>query len=390
MYEDYIINSLPSKSQEIIFKEQKYACNDYAPLPVVITKGNGVFLQDVENNFFIDFLAGYSALNHGHNNTKILKDAFDQANHLYMISRAFYSDKLCEASELISKIFDYEKSILMNSGVEAGETAIKICRRWGYKKKNIPNDQAKVIFAHGNFWGRTIYACATSDDPLRYEGFGPFEKDSHYLIPYNDTEELEKVLKRDPTICAFYVEPIQGEGGVRIPDKGYLKKVGDLCKKYNVLFVADEIQTGCGRAGHLYYCQSDNVKPDLLCLGKSLSGGLYPVSAVLCSKEIMDLIRPGEHGSTYGGNPLASTILISAMNDLLERDLIKNCSEKGKMLGERFLELKNSKILKEIRGRGLMFGLELHDDLDFNAYNVSIWLMERGILCRPARKGIIR
>ena len=390
IYEDYIKTHIPTKSRDLILKEQRYGCNNYAPLPIVLHKGNGVFLQDVENNTFIDFLAAYSAVNHGHNNQNVIKDMFEQANTLYMTSRAFYNNKLGEASELVCNVFGYEKVLFMNGGVEAGESAVKIARRWGYRVKNIPDNQAKIVFAKGNFWGRTTYACATSDDPSRYEGFGPFQKDSHYLIEYNNIPALEKLLVDDSTICGVFLEPIQGENGVIIPNNGYLSKVSELCKKYNVLFIADEIQTGCGRAGHLLYCNEEGVKPDLVCLGKSLSSGLYPVSAVLSSRDIMDLIKPGEHGSTYGGNPLAASVVLSSVRDILNKQLVENSYDKGLLLGNRLMELKDSKIIKEIRGRGLMFGLEFHEELDISAYHFSVWLMERGILTKPTKKNILR
>ena len=390
IYEEYIKSHIPSKSKEIILKEQKYGCNNYAPLPIVLNKGNGVFLQDVESKIFIDFLAAYSAVNHGHNNQNVIHDFLAQANNLYMTSRAFYNDKLGEAAELMCNIFKYDKVLFMNGGVEAGESAVKIARRWGYRVKGIPDNKAKIVFAKGNFWGRTTYACATSDDPSRYEGFGPFPKDCHYLVEYNNIDALEKLLVEDSTICGVFLEPIQGENGVIIPDKGYLTKVSELCKKYNVLFIADEIQTGFGRAGHLLYCNEENVVPDLVCLGKSLSSGLYPISAVLSSREIMDLIKPGEHGSTYGGNPLAAAIVLSSVRDLLTKQLVVNSFDKGLMLGNRLMELKNSKIIKEIRGRGLMFGLEFHEDIDISAYHFSVWLMERGILTKPTKKNILR
>jgi ornithine--oxo-acid transaminase len=390
IYEEYIKNNIPSMSRELIFKEQKYGCNNYAPLPIVLNRGNGVFLKDVENNTFIDLLAAYSAVNHGHNNQNVIKDMFEQVNQLYMTSRAFYNDKLGEAEKLVSEVFGYEKVLFMNSGVEAGESAVKIARRWGYRVKGLEDNTAKIVFAKGNFWGRTTYACATSDDPSRYEGFGPLQTDSHYFVEYNNIQALEDLLKSDSNICALFFEPIQGENGVIIPDKGYLTKVSELAKKYNVLFIADEIQTGCGRAGHLLYCDEEGVKPDMVCLGKSLSSGLYPVSAVLTSREIMDLIKPGEHGSTYGGNPLAASIVLSAIRDILNKHLVENSYDKGLMLGSRLMELKDSKVVKEIRGRGLMFGLEFHEDIDISAYHFSVWLMERGVLTKPTKKNILR
>lgn len=390
IFENYINNIIPPKSKEAILKEQKYVCNNYAPLPIVLEKGNGVFLRDIENNVFIDFLAAYSAVNHGHNNLNVIKDLSEQAQSLYMTSRAFYNNKLGEAAELVCNIFKYEKVLFMNGGVEAVESAVKIVRRWGYQVKKIPDNQAKIVFMKGNFWGRSTYACATSDDPSRYEGFGPLQRDSHYMVEFNNIPELEKVLVEDSDICAVVLEPIQGENGVIIPDKGYLTKVQELCKTYNVLFVADEIQTGLGRAGHLLYCQEENIKPDIVCLGKSISAGLYPVSAVLSSTEIMDLIKPGEHGSTYGGNPLAAAIVLSSVRDMLSKQLVNNAYDQGLMLGNRLMELKDSKLVREIRGRGLMFGIEFHDDLEISAYHFSLWLMERGVLTKPTKKNILR
>lgn len=313
-----------------------------------------------------------------------------QAKDLYMTSRAFYTQKLGEAAEFVCKMFNYEKVLFSNGGVEAGESAVKITRRWGYQVKGIPKDQAKIVFANGNFWGRTAYACATSDDPSRYHDFGPFEKNSHYLVEFNNAKALEEILKNDPNICSVFLEPIQGENGVFIPSENYLKRVRELCNEFNVLLVIDEIQTGCGRAGTLLACEQFDCKPDLVCLGKSLSGGIYPISAVMTSRKIMDLIKPGDHGSTYGGNPLAMSVVLAAMKDLENRKLVQNSHEMGMILGSRFSELRDCKIIKEIRGRGLMFGVEFHEDIGISAYHFSLWLMERGILTKPTKENILR
>lgn len=388
-YEDYINIKSSNDTIRVIKGERLVLCSNYAPLPVVLSQGNGVYLKDVEGRTYIDFLSGYSAVNFGHCNSTIIQGVYQQMNNLYMTSRGFYNNKLYIASDLICKIFEYEKALFMNSGVEAGESAVKIARRWAYDVKKVPNDQAKIVFAKGNFWGRTIYACGTSDDPSRFTGFGPYET-SHYLVNYNDLQDLERVLEKDPTICAVFLEPIQGEGGVNVPNPGYLRGVQELCKKYNTLFIIDEIQTGIGRTGYKLYCNSEGVKPDIVLLGKSLSGGVYPVSAMLSSSAIMNLIKPGEHGSTYGGNPLASAAVIYAMSFYLRNNLNENAMARGLEFGTLLTDLRSNRLVKEIRGRGLMFSIELHESAKYNAYDFSLWLMERGILCKPTKKNIIR
>ena len=363
IYDLYIQNYVSMDTKNIINKERRNLCNNYAPLPVVLKKGNGIYVQDIDGNWYMDFLAGYSAVNHGHQNQKIIESAYTQMKNIYMTSRAFYNEVLGKAAEAICKMFQYEKVLFMNSGVEAGESAIKIARRWGYDVKGIPDNQAKIVFAKQNFWGRTLYACGSSDDSTRYNKFGPFDDSSRYLIEYNNIKELDNILSNDSNICAVFLEPIQGEGGVIIPDGDYLTNVKTLCEKHNCLLIVDEIQTGIGRTGHLLYSEASNIKPDIILLGKSLSGGLYPISAVLSNKKIMDLIKPGEHGSTYGGNPLAAQILIAALEEVNNLNLVKNSREMGIELAVALKELKNCKFIKEIRGRGLILSFMLIDTI---------------------------
>jgi ornithine--oxo-acid transaminase len=390
LFDEYIEKFASIDTKNAIQKERRNLCNNYAPLPVVLKKGNGIYVQDVDKDWFMDFLSGYSAVNHGHLNTNIIESAYSQMKTLYMTSRAFYNEVLGKAAETICKMFGYEKVLFMNSGVEAGESAIKIARRWGYDVKGIPDNQAKIVFAKQNFWGRTIYACGTSDDPSRYSKFGPYDNESKYLVDYNNVEEIANVLANDPNICAIFLEPIQGEGGVKIPDSNYLANVKRLCEEYNCLLIVDEIQTGIGRAGHLIYSEASGVKPDIVLLAKSISGGLYPISAVLSSRAIMDTIKPGEHGSTYGGNPLAAQILISALEEVNNLNLVNNAKEMGIELSVGLKELEFCKFVKEIRGRGLMFGLELQEDCPFTAYDLSMWLMQKGLLTKPTKLYTLR
>lgn len=391
LYYDYIEAKCTPNTKTIIAQEKEVLCQNYAPLPVICTKGKGVYLQDVDGHIYLDFLSAYSAVNQGHCNTNIVKPAFDQMMKLYMTSRAFYNDVLYRAATVVTKLFAYEKVLFMNSGVEAGESAVKIARRWSYVVKGLPDDSAKIIFAKGNFWGRSLYACETSDDPSRYLNFGPFPRQSHYMVEYGDIEEIRNLLETDPHIAAIFIEPIQGEGGVILPPPGYLTEVSNLCKKHNVLFIADEIQTGIGRAGYLLACQMEGVHPDIALLGKSLSGGLYPVSAVLASKKVMDVIKPGEHGSTYGGNPLAAEICIQAMTEIVNKSLISNSFYRGIEFGLILRdELEKNKLVKEVRGRGLMYAIEFWPEAGIDAYDFSIWLMERGILCKPTKQYTLR
>lgn len=390
LYEDYINEKSSEKTKQSILKEKSYLCNNYAPLPVICARGNGVYLQDIDGKIYIDFLSAYSAANQGHCNKNIIETATNQMNNLYITSRAFYNNILGTAAEYVCKVFNYEKILFMNSGAEGCESAIKIARRWGYLAKMIPEDQAKIVYAKGNFMGRTIHVCGLSDDPLRYKNFGPFDRSSHYLVEYNNIEALRELLEQDSNICAVGLEPIQGENGILIPSPGYLKAVSDLCKEKNVLFMADEVQTGCGRTGFPTYIDSEGVHADILILGKSLSGGLYPVSAVLTSAKIMDLIKPGEHGSTFGGNPLAAHITISAIHELIQGGMVSNAYKRGIEFGLCMKELEKNNLIKEIRGRGLMYGIELWEDCGFNAYDFSLWLMERGVLCKPSKTHTLR
>jgi ornithine--oxo-acid transaminase len=339
-----------------IVKELKYGAKNYKPLNVILKKGKGVFLTDVNNKKYFDFLSGYSAVNQGHCHPRLLNVLNKQSNNLTLTSRAFYNNKLGDLCEYICNTFNYNNFIPMNTGVEAGETAIKISRKWGYEHKNTEPNKAVNLFCYNNFWGRTISALSSSNDSSCYNNFGPYTN-GFELIEYNDLTKLENKLKNNPNIVSFMLEPIQGEAGVIIPDKNYLKRVSKLCKKYNVLLIADEIQSGLGRSGKLLACDYDNIKPDILILGKSLSGGIMPVSGVLADKEIMNVLTPGTHGSTYGGNPLACAVSLEALKILFEEDLINNSYKLGKYFRE---ELKNisSKNIKEVRGKGLFNAIE--------------------------------
>lgn len=390
-FSQYIAKRSSGNTKRAIKLENKYLCNNYGPLPVIIKESEGIYLKDIDNKTFIDFLAGYSALNQGHGNKNIINALVSQANTLYMTSRAFYNNILGRTSQFICNKLGYERILFMNSGAEAGESAIKIARKWSYEKKGLRDNSAKVIFCNKNFWGRSLYACNTSDDKGRYDKFGPFLKNSHYMIDFNNISQLEKVLTSDPNICAFFLEAIQAEGGVNIPDNDYLSQVRELCTKHNVLMIVDEIQTGLGRTGNTLCCDMYGVKPDIVLLGKSLSGGIYPVSAVLTSGEVMDVIKPGDHGSTYGGNPLAANVATAAVKELFSKKLPDKSRLRGIQLGG-LLErgLRKNKCIKEVRGRGLLFCIELHEDIGWSAYDLSIWLMERGILCKPTRINILR
>ena len=311
------------KTEEYIIKEEKYGAHNYHPLPVVLSKGEGVHVWDVDGKHYFDFLSAYSAVNQGHCHPKIIKALNDQASKLTLTSRAFHNDVLGEYERFITELFGYDKVLPMNTGVEGGETANKLARKWGYMKKGIPENQAKIIFAKGNFWGRTLAAISSSDDPASFEGFGPYMP-GYELINYNDLDALAEALK-DPNVAAFMVEPIQGEAGVVVPHEGYLKGVRDLCTQNNVLFIADEVQTGIARTGKMLATDYEDARPDIVILGKAISGGVFPVSAVLADDEIMLCIRPGEHGSTFGGNPLACAVARKALEVIIEEDLANNC-----------------------------------------------------------------
>ena len=338
-------------SAEAIALEDKHGAHNYHPLPVVLSRGEGVYVWDVEGKKYYDFLSAYSAVNQGHCHPKIVGAMVQQAQTLTLTSRAFYNDKLGVYEQFVTNYFGFDKVLPMNTGVEGGETAIKLARRWGYNVKGIPENQAKVIFAEGNFWGRTLAAISSSTDPSSFKGFGPYMP-GFGLVPYNDLAALETILQ-DPTVAAFMVEPIQGEAGVVIPTDGYLKGVRDLCTKYNVLFIADEIQTGLARTGTLLACDHENVRPDILILGKALSGGTIPVAAVLADDIVMLQIKPGEHGSTYGGNPLACAVAIKSLEVLKSEKMAENAEKMGERLRAGLANL-HSPFITTIRGKGLL------------------------------------
>lgn len=367
--------------------EDQYGAHNYHPLPVVLEKGEGVFLWDVEGKRYYDFLSGYSAVNQGHCHPRIIESLVNQAKKLTLTSRAFHNNLLGQYEQFIATYFGYEKVLPMNTGVEGGETAIKLARRWAYTKKGVEENKAKIIFAEGNFWGRTLAAISSSTDPSSYHQFGPFMP-GFELVPYNDTIALERALQ-DPNVAAFMVEPIQGEAGVVIPDEGYLTKVRALCTQYNVLFIADEIQTGLARTGKLLACDHEGVRPDILILGKALSGGVLPVSAVLADDFIMMNIKPGEHGSTYGGNPLACAVAISALTVIKEEKLAENAEAMGQLLRNELSKL-NSPYIKTIRGRGLLNAIVINHPNAEAAWDLCLILKEKGLLAKPTHGDKIR
>ena len=376
------------KTNDYLDLELKYGAHNYHPLPVVLSKGKGIYVWDVEGKKYYDFLSAYSAVNQGHCHPKIINALTSQASLLTLTSRAFHNDILGHYEKFITDFFGYDKVLPMNTGVEGGETANKLARKWGYLKKGISENKARIIFAKGNFWGRTLAAISSSDDPSSYKGFGPYMP-GYDLIPYNDLEALENELK-DPNVCAFMVEPIQGEAGVIVPDDGYLKGVREICDKYNVLFIADEVQTGIARTGKMLACDHENVKPDILILGKALSGGVFPVSAALANDEVMMCIRPGEHGSTYGGNPLGCKVAMAALE--VVRD--ENLSHNAEVLGQKFrdeLSFFSHSLIKEVRGKGLLNAIEVNDSPDSEtAWNICLQLKENGLLAKPTHGNIIR
>jgi ornithine--oxo-acid transaminase len=377
-------------SAAAIALEEKHGAKNYHPLPVVLSRGEGVFLYDVEGVRYYDFLSAYSAVNQGHCHPKILKSLNNQAAKLTLTSRAFHNDVLGPYEKFISNYFGYDRVLPMNTGVEGGETAVKLCRRWGYDVKGIPANQAKIIFAEGNFWGRTLAAISSSTDPLSRVGFGPYMP-GFELVPYNDLPALEKALQ-DPNVAGFMIEPIQGEAGVNVPDEGYLKKAYDLCQKSNVLLIADEVQTGIARTGKLLACDYEGFKPDILILGKALSGGVLPVSAVLARDEIMLTIKPGEHGSTYGGNPLACAVAQAALEVITDEHLIENAFELGEIFRARMNQLvSKSDLVKLVRGKGLLNAIVINDSEDSDtAWKICLKLKEHGLLAKPTHGNIIR
>lgn len=375
-------------SEQAILLEEKYGAHNYHPLPVVLQRGEGVFLWDVEGKRYYDFLAAYSAVNQGHCHPRILSALMEQASRLTLTSRAFHNDVLGEYEEFMTKLFGYDKLLPMNTGVEGGETAIKLARRWAYDVKGVEDGKARVLFADGNFWGRTLAAVSSSNDPSSYKGFGPYMP-GFSTIPYNNLEALEKELAADKNIAAFMVEPIQGEAGVVVPDEGYLSGVRALCSKYNVLFIADEIQTGIARTGKMLACDHEEVKPDILILGKALSGGFMPVSAILANDEIMLTIKPGEHGSTYGGNPLACKVAMAAMGVVLDEKLAENSAIMGEMLRAGLRSIQHERI-ETVRGKGLLNAIVIKENTGKSAWDICIELKNHGLLAKPTHGNIIR
>lgn len=378
---------LSARTAAFLETELKYGAHNYHPLPVVLERGEGVFLYDVDGKRYYDFLSGYSAVNQGHCHPAIIKSLIDQAQKLTLTSRAFHNNLLGEYSKFITAYFGYDKVLPMNTGVEGGETAIKLARRWAYTKKGVAENQAKIIFAEGNFWGRTMAAISSSTDPSSYKGFGPFMP-GFGLVPYNDIVALEAALK-DPNVAAFMVEPIQGEAGVVLPDDGYLTAVRNLCTKNNVLFIADEIQTGLARTGKMLACDHEGVRPDILILGKALSGGVLPVSAVLADDHIMLNILPGEHGSTYGGNPLACAVAITALTVLKEEKMAENATVMGELLRSELAKL-NSPYITTIRGRGLLNAIVIKHANPEASWDLCLELKENGLLAKPTHGDKIR
>ncbi len=380
-------NTLSPLSAEAIQLEDQYGAHNYHPIPVVLTKGEGVYVWDVDGKRYYDFLSAYSAVNQGHCHPKIIAAMMEQASKLTLTSRAFHNDVLGKYEKFLTELLGYDKLLPMNTGVEGGETAIKLARRWGYEIKGIEKNKAKVIFAEGNFWGRTLAAVSSSNDPSSYNGYGPYMP-GFELIAYNDLAALENAIS-DPNVAAFMVEPIQGEAGVVVPHEGYLKGVSELCKKYNVLFIADEVQTGIARTGKMLACDHEGVKPDILVLGKALSGGTMPVSAVLASNEIMLTIKPGEHGSTYGGNPLACAVAIAAMQVVIDEKLSENAERLGEVLRAGLSEIKSDRVTA-VRGKGLLNAIVIQEKDGIDAWDVCLKLKERGLLAKPTHGDIIR
>lgn len=372
---------------ELISIEDKYGAHNYHPLPVVLSKGEGVYVWDVEGKRYFDFLSAYSAVNQGHCHPKIVQALKDQAETLTLTSRAFHNDVLGRYEKFISNLFGYDKVLPMNTGVEGGETANKLARKWGYIKKGIEENKARIIFAKGNFWGRTLAAISSSDDPSSYEGFGPYMP-GYDLIPYNDLVALEQELK-NPNVCAFMVEPIQGEAGVVVPDEGYLAGVRLLCDQYNVLFIADEVQTGIARTGKMLATDYENARPDVLILGKALSGGVFPVSAVLANDDVMLCIKPGEHGSTFGGNPLACKVAQAALEVVVDEKLAENAYRLGEIF-RREMNAIDSDMISHVRGKGLLNAIVIKPKNGIEAWDVCLKLRDYGLLAKPTHGDIIR
>ncbi len=378
-------------SQYYIELEDRYGAHNYHPLPVVLTKGRGVFVWDVEGKRYYDFLSAYSAVNQGHGHPRIVKVLQEQAQRLALTSRAFYNDKLGPYEKFITGYFGYDKVLPMNTGAEGVETAIKLVRKWAYEKKGIKPYEAKIITAEGNFHGRTVTIVSFSTDPEAKEGFGPYTP-GFLTVPYNNLDALEQTLHQNPGTVAFLVEPIQGEAGVNVPDKGYLAGAKKLCEQYGCLLIADEIQTGIARTGKLLASQHENVRPDVLILGKALSGGVYPISAVLADDDIMLSIKPGQHGSTFGGNPIAAAVAVEALQVVKDEHLAENAARTGEIFrSELRKKTENIPLVKQIRGKGLLNAMVINDTPESDtAWNICLQLADKGLLAKPTHGNIIR
>jgi ornithine--oxo-acid transaminase len=379
-----------ANAQQVIDTEDRYGAHNYHPLPVVLEKGEGVFVWDTDGKKYYDFLSAYSAVNQGHCHPRIIEALTEQAQKLTLTSRAFYNDVLGEYEKYVTEYFGFDKLLPMNTGAEAVETALKLCRKWAYEKKGLATDKAKIIVCEGNFHGRTTTIISFSNDPDARKNFGPYTP-GFEVVPYNDVAALEKVLQ-DPNVAGFLVEPIQGEAGVNVPDDGYLAKVRALCSEYNVLMIADEIQTGIARTGKLLAIDHENIKPDILILGKALSGGVLPVSAALADDEVMMCIRPGEHGSTFGGNPLACKVAIAALEVVKDEKLAENAQRLGEIFrAELTAFAKTNSLVKLVRGKGLLNAIIVNDSPESKtAWNICLTLANKGLLAKPTHGNIIR
>lgn len=378
-------------SEQLMALEDQYGAHNYHPLPVVLDRGEGVFVWDIEGKPYFDFLSAYSAVNQGHCHPKIIQTLIDQARKLTLTSRAFYNSRLGEYEKFVTGYFGFEKVLPMNTGAEAVETALKLCRKWAYEKKGILENKAKIVVCENNFHGRTTTIVSFSVDPDAYTNYGPFTP-GFVVIPYNDADALERLLDADPDIAGFLVEPIQGEAGAYVPDEGYLQKCASICRRHNVLFIADEVQTGIARTGKLLACDHENVRPDILILGKALSGGAYPVSAVLSSDAIMSVFHPGQHGSTFGGNPLAAAVAIAALEVVRDEKLAENAERLGQIFREEMARLcATSSVASFVRGKGLLNALVINNQNEKNlAWEICLRLKEKGLLAKPTHTNIIR
>ena len=386
-----MIHDIQLSSHDLIELEEKYGAHNYHPIPVVLAKGKGVFLWDVKGKKYYDFLSAYSAVNQGHCHPRILNALVEQAQKLTLTSRAFHNDVLGRFEEYITDLFGYDRVLPMNTGVEGGETAVKLCRKWAYQVKGVPANRAKIIFVTGNFWGRTLSAISTSTEPASVRNFGPYMP-GFVVIPYNDPEALERALE-DPDVAGFMVEPIQGEAGVVVPDPGYLAGAYALCKARNVLFIADEVQTGIARTGKRLCCDHHGFKPDILILGKALSGGVMPVSAVLADDEVMLTLKPGEHGSTYGGNPLACAVAMEALQVVEDENLADNAARLGELFRRKMHEtlVVKTPLVRLVRGKGLLNAIVIdEEETGQTAWNICLKMAEKGLLAKPTHGNIIR